>query len=611
MIKNKNIICISSIDWDFIWQGHQEIMSSFAANGNRVLFIENTGVRAPQMKDVARLTKRIRSWFKSVRGFRQEREGIYIYSPVILPFPYSRLARMINRRLLVKALKRWLKIMEFHDPIIWTFLPTGTALDIIDNIDHELLVYYCIADFYQLGNPKKVRKTENELIKKSDLIFVQGEFLKDRCRQFNKNVHIFPFGVNTEAFSEKPHNYTVPEDMKNITHPIIGYVGGLHRHVDFDLIRHIAQVHPQWSIVMVGPVQADIERISGLKNVFLIGKKEFLLLPQYVQTFDVGIIPYEVNDYTRTVFPTKLNEYHAMGKPVVSTALPEVVSFNKANGALVSIASTNAEFMDQLSRALSDNDSATCQKRIESAMQNTWSARIEKMSELIEKAIADKSNRTVNWPQNFIRFYRISRSKALKMLGLAFIAYLLIFYTPLIWIVARPLKISQPLEKADCIVVFAGGVGESGKAGQGYEERVQYVVSLYKQGYAKNIIFSSGYIYAIKEAEIMKALAVSLGVSPDAIILEKKAANTYQNVKYSSSILRDRHMTKAIVVSSPYNMRRIALVSKKISPDIRFIYEPLPYSLFFGDGKRVELKHISAILHEYIAIVFYYFKGYV
>ena len=134
-------------------------MSAFASNGNKVLFIENTGVRAPNIKDVPRLRKRFISWFKGIKGFRRETDNLYVYSPVILPFPYSRLARLINKNILLSALKKWMKATEFHDPIVWTFLPTGIALDIANGLDNKLLVYYCIADFYELvSNPKKIKK---------------------------------------------------------------------------------------------------------------------------------------------------------------------------------------------------------------------------------------------------------------------------------------------------------------------------------------------------------------------------------------------------------------------------------------------------------------------
>ena len=82
-----DILCISSIDWDFIWQGHQEIMSTFAAEGHRVLFVENTGVRAPSVGDFPRIRKRLLSWWRTTKGFREERENLFVYSPLLLPFP--------------------------------------------------------------------------------------------------------------------------------------------------------------------------------------------------------------------------------------------------------------------------------------------------------------------------------------------------------------------------------------------------------------------------------------------------------------------------------------------------------------------------------------------
>ena len=132
MIREKNIICISSIDWDFIWQGHQEITSTLVAGGNRVLFIENTGVRAPKLGDAGRLKARFLNWKKGFKGIRKLKENLYIYSPLVLPFPYSKIATKINKFLMLKIIRKWMDIMEFHDPIAWTFLPTPIVLDILD-----------------------------------------------------------------------------------------------------------------------------------------------------------------------------------------------------------------------------------------------------------------------------------------------------------------------------------------------------------------------------------------------------------------------------------------------------------------------------------------------
>jgi uncharacterized SAM-binding protein YcdF (DUF218 family) len=622
MIKNKNIICISSIDWDFNWQGHQEIMSSFAKNNNRVLFIENTGVRSPALRDIPRLKRRLANWLRSTKGFRKVTDNLYVYSPVILPFPYSRIARWINKRHLLVPIKRWMQIMEFHNPIIWTYLPTGIALDLANAIDHSLLVYYCVADFSELiSNPKKIRKTENELIKRSDIIFAQGNVLAEKCKRFNDNVYVFPPGVKIESFDNSLQNEQfIVEDLRNIKKPIIGYIGGVHKHVDFGIMQFIAKAHSDWSIVFIGPVQTDVSEIADFENVFLLGQKEFSILARYIAAFDVCIIPYKINAYTSTVFPSKLNEYLAMGKPVVSTELSEIVDFNKQSGQTVLIGKTYKEFDACIAKALLTDNQKLARQRIESARRNSWVVRIEQMSILIEKTLEKKAYGPENWKEILVKFYKISRRKILKFACLTLGIYLLLFYTPLIWLMAVPLKIAGEPKQADCIVVFAGGVGESGKAGQGYEERVQYAVELYKNNYAKQIIFSSGYMYAFKEPLVMKVLAVSLGVPEDAIILEDKAKNTYENLKFTKEILSDKGWDEVLLVSSPYHMRRVSLVANKIATDIKIIYTPIPESRFYSHGigsdgkkvlKQINLRQIRALLHEYLGIAYYWYKGYV
>ena len=192
MLKDENIICISSIDWDFIWQGHQEIMSTFANNGNRILFIENTGVRAPTIRDLPRLKKRFITWSRGIGGIRREKENLYIFSPIVLPFPYSRIARWINKYLLLFCLNKWMKVMDFNDPIILTFLPTGITLDLINNINKKVTIYYCIDNFAVSSSlARKVKFTEQKLIEQSDLVFVTAKKLYDYCSQYNQRVYTF------------------------------------------------------------------------------------------------------------------------------------------------------------------------------------------------------------------------------------------------------------------------------------------------------------------------------------------------------------------------------------------------------------------------------------
>ena len=130
---------------------------------------------------------------------------------------------------------------------------------------------------------------------------------------------------------------------------------------------------------------------------------------------------------------------------------------------------------------------------------------------------------------------------------------------------------------------------------------------------------SRGFVYFFKEPEVMKALAVSLGVPAEAIILEEKARNTEENVEFTKEILNREHWNNILLVSSPYHMKRASLVFHKIAPDISVTYTPIPNDHFYerpslrhgGPWRQVNLQQVKGILHEYLGIIYYWLKGYV
>lgn len=598
-----------------MWQGHQEIMETFVREGNKVLFIENTGIRVPTFSDLPRIRKRLTNWFRSFKGIRKERENLFVYSPVILPFPYSRIASFINRLIMLPVLKRWMKAADFTNPIIWTFLPTATALNLITNLDHELSIYYCIADFSELvRNKEKLRKSEEGILKAVDLVFAQGIVLKEHCLKLNKNVHIFPFGVKGELFNRKggPSAGKLPDDLKGVKGARVCYVGGLHRHIDYELLGSLARLRPGWSIILIGPDQVNYSAQAKPENIILLGMKRHDELPDYIENMDICMIPYKINEYTRTVYPTKLNEYLLMGKPVISTALPEIEEFNRLYGDIVHIESSGEGFARRIEDIMKSENGKEASRGKEAAMQNTWENRIEEMSEIMEERIAQKAMyASRGWKENLAALYRVSKRRVIRAVILAALSYLLIFNSPLLWFVASPLKISQVPSVSDAIVVFGGGVGEKGSPEESTVERARYSVELYRKGLAGHIIYSSGYTFKYNDAENMKLFAISMGVPEEDIILEKRANSTYENVKYTSEILRKMDFRRMILVSSPYNMRRAELVARKTAKDIDIIYSPVPGSKFYYRDGPVKWEQIRAIAHEYLGILYYLFKGYI
>jgi uncharacterized SAM-binding protein YcdF (DUF218 family) len=503
--------------------------------------------------------------------------------------------------------------MNFNSPIVWTFLPTGLALDLANSIDKKLLVYYCIADFEKLSpHPAKIRKTERAIAQKADLIFVQGEEFKRRLSRYNSNVSIFPFGVNMDVFRRNIFSGERPSELAGIKTPIIGYIGGLHRHVDFKLLDFLAQVNPDWSFVFVGPIQAGVQEIKNSHNIFMLNIKGHTELAKYMDSFNVCLIPYILSGYTRTVYPTKLNEYLAMGKAVVSTPLPEVLAFNKKYGNLVYIGSAPEEFNNSVKKALGEDSPYLKNRRIEVAKENNWKNRIEDMSALMDAEIKRKqADREIRWSEYLSSFYKKAQKKVFHSVLICVLAWLILFKTPLLWFLASPLMISQHPQKSDVIVVFGGGVGETGSPGKSTIERARYAAQLYKEGYADKIIFSSGYSYIYNDAENMRLIALSAGVLDKDIILEQGANNTYENVIFSKKILDRYKWDLVLLITSPYNTRRTQLIFNKSGGGIKVFYTPVKNSQFYDRNLGVRPEQIKAIAHEYMGILYYWFKGYI
>ncbi len=611
-VERQDILCFSSIDWDFIWQGHQEIMSTLAGQGHRVLFIENTGVRNPQLRDLPRIRRRLAKRWRSLEGFHQEQENLYVFSPLVLPFPYVRLARWINRQLLLSGLRRWMQAMEFSRPVCWTFLPTPITLEVIRQIPHRALIYYCI-DSFSDSTPaaRRIIASEQQLLKEADAVFVTSRRLYDQAARWNRHVHFFPFGVRLKTFEDcLAAEEAPPDELRDVTHPIIGYIGGVHQWVDQELLCRLARAHPAYQFLLIGPIQTNVDRLRREPNIRLIGQRSHEELPRYIKCFDAGIIPYRLTEYTQNVYPTKLNEYHAMGKPVVSTALPEVEAFNQRHGALVRIADTADAFGRVLTQALAEDTATLRAQRLAAARENSWSRRIEMMQQLIAEVIARKASRSQeHWTERWTASLRASRTAFRAAVGLALLCGVLVG-TPLPWWLAKPLTLRQPPQAADAIVVLAGGVGESGQAGESSQERVKYAAELFQQRYAPRVLLVSGYTRSFEEAEVLRALAEAEGVPPSAILTETRVHQTYDYVLQVRALGAAQHWRSVLLVTSLYHTRRAALTFARNAPELRVTYSPVPASRFYT--RRwwgMNPRQLRGIVHEYAAIVYYRLRG--
>ena len=380
-------VCFSSIDWGYLWQGPQEVMSRFARSGSRVLFIENTGVRRPRLEDVGRLASRLRSWRAAPRGSgRAGVDRLTILSPLVLPFPWSRLARIVNRLLFANGLPGQTARAGVRLPVVWTFLPNPLVLDSFRALrpGRALAIYYCVADFEQVtDDPVALRRIEDELLREVDIVFAGGRVLEARLATRHPRVVRAPFSVADAFFGA---GTAVPADLADIPHPRVGYVGGLHKHIDLPFLEGLVAALPEVSFVFIGPQVSAPWALASRPNVHLLGRREQPELPAYVDGMDVCIVPYQHSPFTETVWPTKLHEYLARGKPVVSTPLPEVLALGY-EPAVVRVAATPVEAAEAVRAALRDSPDAG-ERRRALAREHSWEKLLELMRAEIERGIA-------------------------------------------------------------------------------------------------------------------------------------------------------------------------------------------------------------------------------
>ncbi len=394
MLSNKNIICFGFADWDNPYKTNQHHIMQRLSQNNRVLFVESLGLRQPvfQKKDIKRIFRRL---IKGIKGIKKINENLYIYSPLVLPFHKFSLVRRINNLILKSKLKKIQKKLNFIDPILWSYIPN--IIDFKNFFNEKLIVYHCVDELS--ANPlipsEIISSMEKELIKNADIIFVTSKPLYEKKKIYNPQktyymANVADFEHFSKVWKEKLPN---PENVKNIKHPIIGFVGAISRYkVDFSIIEYILKTHPEWSVVLIGAVGEGEKaiNISEFKypNLYYLGPKPYSELPSYISCFDVCILPSLINEYTKNMFPMKFFEYLSTGKPVVAVDLPSLEEFKE----YFYCAENKEDFVDKIKKALNEDNEEFKKKRVDLAKQFTWEKRIENISKIIETTIKQKLN---------------------------------------------------------------------------------------------------------------------------------------------------------------------------------------------------------------------------
>jgi peptidoglycan/xylan/chitin deacetylase (PgdA/CDA1 family) len=383
-----SIVCFAK-DWEECPTSNNHVMRELART-HRVLWLNSIATRTPSLssgRDLKKIVRKLRSF---AAGPKRVAENMWVYTPLVLPLPHSKVAKKINERLLrmtVRWLTHKLKMEGFQ---LWSFLPNAASY--AGKLGESLVVYYCVDDWAKFNyvDGERIAKEENRLVTSADIVFASATSLVADRRSLNAETHLARHGVDHALFSKAMDPRTaVPADVDALPRPILGFYGTLQDWVDFKLIRYLAERHPEWTIALIGPVLTDLSVLKGLGNVHLLGRKPHSELPNYCKAFSVGIIPYIINARVLHVNPLKMREYLSAGLPVVSTPLPELEDYRR----YCAIAGTPEEFEHAIQQALREDSTESRRERSEAMRLETWEHAAARIVTQVRRVLENKGKK--------------------------------------------------------------------------------------------------------------------------------------------------------------------------------------------------------------------------
>lgn len=380
---DRDVVLFSSADWgDRYWTNKQHTAVRLAARGYDVLYVESVGIRRPGLNalDMRRIVGRIR---RGLAPIREVSNRVWLLSPLTIPVGHRyAFVGALNRWLLQSRIRRWLKRRDARHPLVWTYHPYMLAL--AEGLQPGAIVYHSVDDLGAIPNVDHAAydAAEVKLLRRADHVFVTSRALYDRCvATAGDRTHYFNNVADIDHFGQARTAAPLPPDLEAIPHPRLIYIGALSDFkIDFTMIAEIAEARPDWHFVFIGDEREgqhseDIARLARRPNAHFIGWRAYAALPDYLRGADVALLPQQINDYTRSMFPMKFFEYLAAGLPIVATPLPALAEF----AAYHHVASNAAEFIAAVEAALRAPSAARLPLDHPVLRANSWDARLDAM----------------------------------------------------------------------------------------------------------------------------------------------------------------------------------------------------------------------------------------
>jgi glycosyltransferase involved in cell wall biosynthesis len=400
MIEGKNIICVGFPSWEGDYMKTIVQVLSVLALKNNVLYVDYQHT----YKDVVfGFLGKNKAPVKNILGFQKRLNKIDLANgasvqvftpPPVVPINwmespgwYERILKL-NARKISLAIQEAINELHFYNPIVINAFNPSYGLYLQGDFNEKLLLYYCYDEIGEADWCKKHgARLEEKFIPKVDGVITTSPELQRKKKIMNQNCHLVPNGVDFKHFYH-------PDQLKKTLHASpnaniqVGYLGSVDNRLDYDLLDKVIKKLPNWHFTFVGRItdESGKQKLSGYSNVSFLGAKPYEKLPDYLYQFDIGIIPFVKNEFTKGILPLKINEYLAAGIPVVTTDFADLKDF----GNNIAIANTPESFAQKLKEELENNSEEKIYLRVAMAQENSWENRVQQLSHIIQKLLLEK-----------------------------------------------------------------------------------------------------------------------------------------------------------------------------------------------------------------------------
>lgn len=360
----QTLIVFSHLRWNFVYQRPQHLLSRLARHW-RVVFVEEPMLgEAEQRLERFSPTEGVEVWRPHVNG---DAPGFHDDHISVL------------QEFIADAIREE-KITDY-----WIWFYTPMAVPLAAGLNPSGIVYDCMDELTLFKNaPRQLVQRENVLFKEADLVFTGGPSLYNSKKARHPSVHCFPSSVDAKHFTGASGDHAL---QVGVPRPRLGYCGVIDERINMALIDAMATAHPEWQIVMVGPVvKIDPNGLPRQKNIHWLGQQSYNDLPAFICGWDACLMPFALNEATRFISPTKMLEYMACGRPSVSTSIRDVV---EPYGHVISIADTPEDYVAACEAILArtpEQQAAHSAELAQAIARTSWDRTAQAMANLIADA---------------------------------------------------------------------------------------------------------------------------------------------------------------------------------------------------------------------------------